>query len=127
MPIQTPEETHSRFADGVNRRDAASLVDLYAPDAAIVERDGTLTTGADAVRHHLDELVAMAPVMEIVDSRAFTHGDVALLCSKWRATVTTPDGERTMEFRGSEVLRRQSDGTWALALDNPWGVEVAAG
>src|SRR5579872_2974132 len=68
------------FAEGVNRGDAAALADLYAPDAAIVERNGALTTGADAIRHHLDELVAMAPVMEIVESKAFEHGDLALLC-----------------------------------------------
>lgn len=29
-----------------------------------------------------------------------------------------------MEFRGSEVARQQQNGTWLLAIDNPWGVDL---
>ena len=38
---------------------------------------------------------------------------------------TGPNG-MTVEMAGksSDVLRRQPDGTWLIAVDNPWGTEV---
>lgn len=125
MPAERPEEIHHRFAAAANAGDAAALAALYEPEALIVERDGSFATGAAAIRSHLDDLVSMRPQMEILDSKAFRNGDTALLCSRWNATVTPPGGaEVTMESRGSEVARRQDDGTWLLLLDNPWGTEV---
>jgi uncharacterized protein (TIGR02246 family) len=128
MSIERPEQTHERFALAANNGDVDALANLYEPDAVIVERDGTLTVGIDAVRTHLDQLVAMRPRMRITASTAVEHDGIALLCSHWQATVTPPghNGEVAMEFRGSEVLRRQPDGTWRLLLDNPWGIDATS-
>jgi hypothetical protein len=29
-----------------------------------------------------------------------------------------------LDFRGSEVVRQQPDGSWRLVIDNPWGIEL---
>jgi uncharacterized protein (TIGR02246 family) len=121
------DEVHHRFADAANAGDAAGIVALYEPDAVIVERDGTLTRGTDAIRRHVDDLLALHPKMEIIQSRSFQNGDLALLCSEWRARVVAPDGtEALMRFLGSEVLKKQQNGSWRLTVDNPWGIEVSA-
>jgi uncharacterized protein (TIGR02246 family) len=124
--IENPEQTHERFAAAANAADLEAVVALYETDGVVVERDGGLTQGTDAIRRHVQDLLTLRPRMEILSSRSFQNGDLALLCSEWRARVATPEGkEATMRFRGSEIVRRQEDGLWRLVLDNPWGIEAS--
>lgn len=54
--------------------------------------------------------------------QAVNVGDIALTCSDWSATATDQHGALVpMTGRGTEVARRQADGTWLLVIDNPWG------
>ena len=125
MSIDKPENTHRVFAEAARAGSLEPLVALYEPDAVIVERDGALSIGTKAIRAHLEHLLALEPSMSIDASWAVTHGEIALLCSRWSAQIRTPDGRiSTIEARGSEIVRRQRDGTWKLVVDNPWGVEV---
>jgi uncharacterized protein (TIGR02246 family) len=118
------EELHGLFADACNRGDLAALEHLYEPDATVIERSGERTEGIEAIKQHLAQLVGMQPRMRIEGSRAYATGELALLSSHWVAEATTPDGSPVrMEFHGSELARRQPDGTWRLVLDNPWGAE----
>ncbi len=49
-------------------------------------------------------------------------GDTALVHSKWTTVGTDADGNR-VDFagQGTEVVRRQADGTWLFIIDNPFG------
>lgn len=47
----------------------------------------------------------MSPKMQIQASYAFDNGDVALLCSRWSATVATPDGTRSSSTSGAARSR----------------------
>jgi uncharacterized protein (TIGR02246 family) len=125
MAIQNPQDTHRLFAEAANSGDIERLVSFYEPEAVIVERNGELSVGTAAIRSHIQHLLALHPVMQIQTSRTFGTADLALLCSRWTATVTTPDGtEAKMDCRGSEILRRQPDGSWCLVVDNPWGIDL---
>jgi ketosteroid isomerase-like protein len=47
-------------------------------------------------------------------------GDLAESSSHWRCDATTPDGTPVqLEYRGSELARRQPDGSWRIIIDNP--------
>jgi ketosteroid isomerase-like protein len=49
-------------------------------------------------------------------------GDVALLMSKWTLKGTSTEGEPvSIEGQTSDVVRRQADGSWLFAVDNPFG------
>ena len=121
MPA-TPEDIHRLFADAVNHGNIADLVDLYAPDAIVIERNGERTEGIDHIREHLEQLLAMRPRVTIQGSKAFTRGELALLSSHWVAEANTAQGGPVrMDFHGSELAQRQPDGEWRLVLDNPWG------
>lgn len=125
MQIHEPQDTHRVFADAANRGSLESLFALYEPDAVIVEKDGALSLGTNAIRQHLEQLLALQPSMRIEASWAVQHDDIALLCSRWSAEIRTPDGRTTtVQARGSEIARRQRDGTWKLAVDNPWGIDL---
>lgn len=125
MHVRDPKDTHRLFAEAASRGALDSLCSMYEPDAVIVEKDGTLSIATEAILAHLAQLLALEPRMHIDASWALEHGDIALLCSRWSAEVRTPDGRTaTVHSRGSEIVRRQRDGTWQLAVDNPWGIDL---
>ena len=124
-PIQDPSVAHRTFAEVCNSGDLEQLLAYYEPDAIIAERTGELSRGIAAIRKHGEDLLSLKPVMQILASRTVLHGDFALLSSWWHCDATAPDGSAIqLEFRGSELLRRQLDGTWLIVIDNPWGAEV---
>jgi uncharacterized protein (TIGR02246 family) len=126
MTLTDPAAIHSAFADAVNAGDLDGLVSLFHEQAVVVERTGSRTSGTAAIRRHLEELVALEPKMRIEATFAFPNGDVALLCSRWTAVATAPDGhEVTLDFRGSEVACRDANGSWRLFIDDPWGVDIS--
>jgi ketosteroid isomerase-like protein len=51
-----------------------------------------------------------------------------LALTRWTLDGVGPDGA-AIQMRGesSDVLRRQADGRWLVALDNPWGVSLLGG
>jgi uncharacterized protein (TIGR02246 family) len=44
----------AEYAEAFNKQDAAALVDVYAPDAIVIDADGTMLTGKDAIRKRLE-------------------------------------------------------------------------
>jgi ketosteroid isomerase-like protein len=48
-------------------------------------------------------------------------GDIALTHTRWRLDIPNADA---MESVTAEIVRRQPDGTWKYAIDNPWGGSV---
>lgn len=126
MTVTDPAAIHSAFADAVNGGDLERLTALFDREAVVIERTGARTSGTAAIRRHLEELLALEPKMRIEATHAFPNGDVALLCSRWTAVASTPDGsEVQLDFRGSEVARRDGSGAWRLFIDDPWGVDIA--
>lgn len=123
MPAHTPADLHRLFQDAANRADVDALVALYEPDPVFASGPGQSAAGGAALRAHLAGLVASRPRFDqVTTTKVFEAGDLALTCSDWSATATDPDGGVvTMTGRGTEVARRQPDGSWLLVVDNPWG------
>ena len=122
----SPADKHRYFAEACNSGDIEKLLAMYEPDAIVVERTGAQTRGTAAIREHLERLLAMKPTMRIVASTAVVNGELAQLSSWWRCTATAPDGSPIeIESHGSELDRRQPDGTWRIVIDNPWGADSA--
>jgi uncharacterized protein (TIGR02246 family) len=120
--IRDPDSLHERFCEACNAGQLDRLLDLYEPGAVIVEPTGELSEGTEAIREHLSKLLAMRPSMQILGSRTVVAGDVAQSSSHWHCDAVAPDGSPVhLEFHGSELSRRQPDGSWRLVVDNPWG------
>jgi len=125
MIIKDPASIHQAFADAANSGDLERLASIFSPDAVVIERNGARKSGTNAIREHLEHLLAMNPKMQIHATHAFDNGDTALLCSRWTATATTPDGQQVnLDYRGTEIARRDGTGAWTLYIDNPWGTDV---
>jgi uncharacterized protein (TIGR02246 family) len=63
------------YAESFNRKDAAAVADMYAPDATAILRDGRVLNGKDAIRQAFVAEAAKWPHMTITSDtvRVFGH------------------------------------------------------
>jgi uncharacterized protein (TIGR02246 family) len=104
------------WATAFNRRDAAGVCDLFAPDL-ISTVPNALNAGRRTVCDRLSKLLAKPgltlqyhpDIQEIILS-----GDIAVVRLIW--TLTTEKDGRSESDReaGMDVFRRQSDGRWSI-------------
>jgi uncharacterized protein (TIGR02246 family) len=113
-------ELHERVAKLVNAGDVEGLLDLYEPDARVVNEDGSLMVGREAFREFINELVPLGGRMEITTRFVVDMGDIALLSNEWHFRADD------VELSGitAEVARRQADGRWLYVIDNPYAVAL---
>ena len=118
----TPEGTILRFSALLADRDLDALVDLYEPDAAFAPQPGDSVSGREAIREALRPFLALEPRMTGEVERVLTAGETALVANRWTLSGRQPDGS-PVELAGvsADVLRRRPDGSWGIAIDDPWG------
>lgn len=123
MPATSPAQLHLMFQAAANAADLDALLALYETNPTVAEPDGGVAAGLPAATAHLEALLERRPHFDhVVTTKQFQADDIALLCSDWTASGTAPDGTpMQMAGRGTEVARRQLDGTWRMVIDNPWG------
>jgi uncharacterized protein (TIGR02246 family) len=124
----TPEDTIRRFSALLADGDLDALVDLYEPDAAFAPQPDKAVSGKEAIRAALRPFLALEPRMTGQIERVLLAGDTALVANRWTLTGTQPDGS-AIELGGvsADVLRRRGDGSWGIAIDDPWGGAQPAG
>jgi uncharacterized protein (TIGR02246 family) len=122
MIATSPDALHQLWVDGVNRGDLDGLMNLYEPESAFVTRPGHVVSGLAAVREATAGLLALNPRATLQPLTVVRAGDVALLISRWHLTGSDQAGE-PVEVAGqtADIVRRQTDGSWRFAIDNPWG------
>lgn len=127
MGARTPEAIDTLFADALNRHDIEALLALYEPNAALMPSPGKVVTGTAAIREALAGFLAAKPHMTLTARTLAQNGDVALVSSNWKLSVTGPDGKPAqMNGQSVEVVRRQPSGEWRFAIDFPFGVASAS-
>ena len=125
MPARKPEECDTLLVEAVNRGDLEAAVALYEPNASFVLESGQVVTGKAAIREAMQGFLALKPKFTI-EVKAVQSGDggLALTRGKWSLSGTGPDGKPTaMSGNSTEVVRRQTDGTWLFVIDNPRGAD----
>jgi ketosteroid isomerase-like protein len=106
MGVKSPAETVSNLMAAINKGDLDAAVRLYEPDAVIVAQPGNIARGMDAVRAALAGFIALKPALKSEAHQVVEAGIIAL------------------SGASSDVLRRQPDGRWLVAIDNPWGTAI---
>ena len=122
MPARTPGECDRLFEEHVNAGEVEAVVALYEAGGSLVQHDGGVATGHAAIRGVIARLVAMQPTLRNDVVRVLTAGEeLALLYNDWRMSAKGRDG-KPLERAGKaiEVVRRQADGTWRFAIDDPY-------
>lgn len=123
LKAQTPDQIHECFERALADNDIDAMMAVYEPDAVLVPEAGKTVEGADAVRRHLEEMLAMKPRLRSETTVAVRAGDIAMLRAKWTMSIPSAQGQAA-EVRGesTEIVRRQRDGTWKCVIDNPFSV-----
>ena len=118
-----PEAVIERFSELLARGDLDAMVELYEPDATFAPQPGESVTGRDAIRSALTAFLAVQPRMTGSIEKVLRAGDTALVANRWTLNGTAPDGSPVeMGATSADVLRRRADGSWGIAIDDPWGV-----
>lgn len=74
------------------------------------------------MRQSISGFLAMKPQIDIKVDKVVQAGDLALVYSSWTMKGKGPDGnDMQMSGKGREVARRQRDGNWLFAIDDPMG------
>ena len=128
MAAGTPEEVHRLWAQAFDEGDVDAVVALYEPSATLVFQPGEEPVrGTEAIREALNGFLSMfegKPKFDLRFGKAFEAGeeDLALVLSRWTMTGSGQDGT-PLEMAGqtADVVRRQPDGSWRVAIDNPFG------
>lgn len=127
MTGQTPADTMRQLFAAFEARDVHRAMPLYLSDATFVAEPGKPASGHDAIRAAHTAFLASDPKLTIEAHEAIESGDVALFCTRWSLNMTRPDGSAVnAKGRGAVVLRRQPDGVWLIAVENPWTEAVGS-
>jgi len=125
--VDGPDGVIRRFSVLLNARDVDGALALYEPDAAFAAEPGRWVTGTNEIRAALERFAALEPELEGEVESVREAGGIALVVNRWSLLGQGPEGPVEMGGRSADVLRRQSDGTWRVLIDDPWGVSGSAG
>lgn len=99
-------ELIERYNNAWNRQDLDAIDDLHHPSIVFYNHTADeRAEGADAVRHHIEQIFRNNPTLRF-STRALRTGDDFAVC-EWTATVER-DG-RTLEWDGVDVFPLKDD------------------
>jgi uncharacterized protein (TIGR02246 family) len=119
---RTPDDTYRELAEAYNTGKLDAMVACYAPDAVFVIEPGRVTQGPVELRAALQHNLGIGARLTIAPESFTRSGDIMLVVGTFTMAGTRADGrplDRTRRF--ADVLRRQPDGRWLIAVDNPYG------
>lgn len=104
-----PNDLGKYFIERANAGDVDGLVALYEPNAVVAFPPGSVATGHAEIRKMYEQFVAVAPVLTLGRLHpALVSDDLAM------TVATQVNGDLTVE-----IARRQPDGSWLWAVDQP--------
>ena len=125
--MASPSETVNKLLEAINRGNLNDALALYEPDGVLVSQPGQIARASTELRDALAGFIAMKSVLRSEAQQVIERTDIALCISRWNLRGVDPAGkEVAMAGESTDILRRQKDGRWLIAIDNPWGVEILA-
>jgi uncharacterized protein (TIGR02246 family) len=124
MSKVTPEQVLHSVTECINTGNLDSLMMLYESDACFTSQPGQFIKGRESIRQSMQGFVDMRGKLESKIKRVYQTSDLAFVISEWSFSGIGPDGNPVnFAATATNVLRQQSDGTWRVIIDNPWGTD----
>ena len=124
MPAHKPEECDLLLIKALEKGDLDAAVALYEPNANFVASADQVVSGHAAIREVMQGFIAAKATFNIdaVTAVPSADGSIAVTRVKGSSTSPGPDGKPvTTPLHSVEVVRKQPDGTWLFAIDDPSG------
>jgi uncharacterized protein (TIGR02246 family) len=120
-----PADIYPALLKAFNAGDIDATVACYEPQACFVLKSGHVARGAVELREMFQTTMSYKPDLKLDISKIIPAGDdLALVIVKWTSRTVSSSGEtKVWAGTATDIVRRQADGTWKLALDNPYGIE----
>lgn len=118
MPAR-PEDLHPALVAAFDAGDLDGVLALYDRNAVFVIKPGTVTDGPAELRAALGRLIELRATLTISPDTFIRSDDLVLALGSYTLAGNRRDGtpfESAARF--ADVLRRQPDGRWLLAVDN---------
>lgn len=120
---RSPAEVGQAFERHFNAADLNGLATLYGEDSIFVPAPGVALQDPAQIRGALTQFMASKVPIKLSIRQVYQAGDTALVVFDWAMKGTGADGKPVdMAGTGADVVKRQANGTWAYAIDNPFGV-----
>jgi ketosteroid isomerase-like protein len=119
MP-KRPQDLHPALSAAYNAGDLEGMLALYDSKAVFVVKPGQVTDGPAELRTALQRLIGLRGRLTI-DPRTFVpSGDVVLVLGRYALSGARRRDGTPVELaaRFADVLRRQPDGRWLVAIDD---------
>jgi ketosteroid isomerase-like protein len=122
--IMTPENLLKVQVEEFNKGNLSFLMTLYEKDACFASKPGQAVKDLEDIRQTFRGLIDMKGKLEAKSKGVLQAGGLALLITEWSIIGAEPDGNPIkLTGRGTVVLRSQSDGSWLMVIENPWGTD----
>jgi ketosteroid isomerase-like protein len=122
----TPKEFLSSYVKEFNAKNVSSLMDMYETGACFVIQPGQVVNGLENIRQSLQVFIDMNGYLQSNVKGVVQTSNLALVTTEWSFSGTGPDKKPVdIDGKATDILRRQSDGTWRILIDNPWGTDLS--
>lgn len=124
MAINTPEELLNRVTECMNSKDLDTFVSLYEPDGSFIDESGENINGHEKIREKIKGFMDMNGKLENTIRKIIPAGNIVLAYSDWTFKASGSNGT-SINLSGTaiDVLKKQSDNSWLIVIDNPWGIK----
>ena len=121
----TPKEFLKSYVEKFNAKNVSSLIDMYETDACFQVQPGQVVKGLENIRQSLQGFIDMNGNLQSNVKGVIQASNLALVNTEWLFSGTGSDGKPlNICGKATDVLRQQSDGTWRIVIDNPWGSDI---
>jgi ketosteroid isomerase-like protein len=118
MLARNPEECTTHFAACLSSGNLDGLMALYEANASLVQQNEPPARGTAALRQRMAAFIAINPNYATQLVRTIqVDNDLAVLYSDWTLTAQG----MTLGGKAIRIVRRQPDGAWLIAMDDPFG------
>lgn len=120
-PADSPEHAVEMLDQAFNNGDLEAVLAFYEEAATLVATPITVLRGRAQLRAFFESALRSGSHAKQLKTRVIESGEIALFLSRWTLIPKNAAPETRQEFFATTVMRKQSDGSWKVLIDNPIG------